>query len=203
MRNLIKKLSLYLFFLSIVATPIFAQQKVEMPKDEMEQKGFYIRAGAGIASGTASFSNLFDYSASGILITLRAGQRFSKRVGIHAAVSGLMGLTKNSNLSYKVDQFTLAGIGGGATFYYGKGYTYIIPEIMLNEISATINGSDGNSSLGVGFNLYGGHDINLGKDFGLGLMVFIHYSSLTYEFANPADVENVFYGFEVSLRFGK
>jgi len=113
---------------------------------------------------------------------------------------------KDDSQDYTIDKFNLTGLGGGFTLYFGKGYSYFIPEILVNEVSTSINDISGNSTTGLGVNLYAGHDISPGKSLGLGIMGFMHYSSLKLEFVNPTDppdLTNFYYGAEISLRFGK
>jgi len=182
------------------------QQTVELSEEQIHQKGFYVRAGVAPAFGYSDFVDFFEYSAYGFFFNVRPGYRFSKKLGMHAIISGMIAEGKDDNTNYNIDKFNLSGIGGGFTLYFGKGYSYIIPEILASQISTTINDVKGNSTIGVGVNLYGGHDISLGKDLGLGLMLFFHYSNVELEMLSPSEppgVENFYYGAEISLRFGK
>lgn len=196
-----------LFFVFIISgIQTLGQQTVDLPKDVLEQKGYYIRAGLAPAFGYSDFEDSFEFSAYGFFFNFRAGYRLSKKIGAHAIFSWMLAEGKTDDSFTTVDKFNMTGIGGGFTLYFGKGYSYFIPEIMLSNINTTINDVEWDSNPGLGINLYGGHDINFGKDLGLGLMVFLHYSTVDLELSGPDDllgVTNIYYGMEISLRFGK
>ncbi|MEA1897530.1 MAG: hypothetical protein U9N53_07685 [Bacteroidota bacterium] len=195
---------LFFVFLALGIQTI-AQQTVELSEEQFHQKGYYVRIGAAPTFGYSDFEDSFEYSEYGFFFNLRGGYRFSSKIGAHAIFSWMLAEGKTDNTAYDVDKFNMIGVGGGFTFYFGKGYSYIIPEIMANEISTTINDVDWTSTLGLGINLYAGHDINLGKGLGLGIMGFVHYSTVDLELSGNdlLGVTNFYYGAEISLRFGK
>lgn len=196
-----------LLFFIILAFGIQAmgQQTVELSEEQFHQRGYYFRVGVAPTFGYSEFENSFEYSEYGLFFNLRAGYRFSSKIGAHAILTGMLAEGKTDDTDYSVDKFTLAGVGGGFILYFGKGYSYIIPEIMATGISTTINDVEWDSNLGLGVNIYAGHDINFRKDLGLGIMGFLHYSTVDLELSSGdlLGVVNVYYGAEISLRFGK
>jgi hypothetical protein len=195
-----------LFFVFIISgIQTLGQQTVDLPEEQLQQKGYYVRAGVAPAFGNSDFED-FEYSSYGFFFNFRAGYRFSNKIGAHAIFSWMLAEGKTDDSFTTVDKFNLTGVGGGFTFYFGKGYSYLIPEIMLSNINTTIYDVEWDSNPGLGINLYGGHDINFGKDMGLGLMGFVYYSTVDLVLSGPDEllgVTNVYYGVEISLRFGK
>ena len=204
-----KKKSIFtglLFFVFLaLGMQVMGQQTVELSEEQVQQRGYYIRLGVAPAFGYSEFEDSFEYSEYGVFINFRPGYRFSKNIGMHAIITGMLAEGKTDDTDYSVDKFVLAGVGGGFTLYFGKGYSYIIPEIMANGLTTIINDVEWSSNLGLGINLYAGHDINLGKNLGLGIMGFLHYSTVDLELSGDdlLGVTNVYYGAELSLRFGK
>ncbi len=209
MKKIFSKTHLVIITLVFSAGLLYSQQSVDLPKAQLEQKGFYFRAGAAPAFGNTEIDgldNLSSFQSYGLFFNLRPGFRFSNNFGAHALISGSRMLVKQNNIDINLEDYIIASVGGGLMLFFGQGYSYFMPEVMATEVTALINNTSYSSEMGLGVNLSAGHDIILGKNFGLGIMMFIHFSTVKHEFLSvtvPGDISNFYWGTDLSLRFGK
>jgi len=75
-KNSIPKVLLIFVFLAF-GIKTMAQQTVELPEEQLQQKGYYIRLGVAPAFGTSDF-DFMEYSAYGFFLISAPGIDFHK-----------------------------------------------------------------------------------------------------------------------------
>jgi len=188
--------------LCIMPEATMAQRKVDLGEAEFSYAGFFVRANVGFGAGSAEWIDLGKNEGAGISLAGRAGYRFTKGIGLHGVVSSGIYTNSTSNDWDPVEKLNFTNIGGGPTFYFGKGYSYLILEVVYTKISIDDGFDAWTTSGGVGGTLATGYDFNVAKNFGIGLCAFVHVGSMK-DFDDYYDVINLFYGVEISFRVGK
>ncbi len=189
---------------SFTNSPVRAQKKVDLGGTTIEQSGMYFRLNLGFGSGSSTYGDVFKLSGGGLTFGGRIGYRASGKIGIHGLLSG-MSFTRitSDNIYYSADGLAFTSLGGGLSIYFGKGYSYFMPEIVYTMTGLTNGGNVGTTQGGFGFNLLGGYDFNIARKMGLGMNGIFHYGSMKDQGDNPPTVKNIYYGIEITLRFGK
>ena len=195
----------FVVLLSVVfALPpdLTAQRKVEIGEAEFSYAGLYVRGNIGYGAGNSEWIDLGKNNSSGITLAGRLGYRFTKGIGLHGVVSSAI-CTNNSSPDWDpLEKFSFTNFGGGPSFYFGKGYSYLFLEVVYTQISIDDGSSSWKTDGGIGGTILTGYDFNVAKNIGLGFSVFAHLGSMK-DFDEFYDVINLFYGVEVSIRYGK
>jgi len=208
MKKIVFVLIAFLFVFMISVSSTKGQKKVDLGEAEFSYAGIYVRANVGLGAGMAEWIEQGTSKGGGISVSGRLGYRFSKGIGLHAVVSSGIYTNITSEDWDPFEKLNFVNIGGGPTFFIGKGYSYIILEVVYTKLSIDDGyGFNWETSGGVGGTLATGYDFNIAKNFGLGLCIFGHVGSMKDDLdgwtTDPYSVINLFYGVEVSLRFGK
>ena len=194
-------LFLVIFVLPLDAT---AQRKVDLGEAEFSYAGLYVRGNVGFGAGTNEWIDYGKNNSVGVTLGGRLGYRFTKGLGLHGVVSTAI-CSKNTSSDWDpVEKFSFMNFGGGPSFYFGKGYSYLFLEVVYTQISINDGAYSWKTNGGIGGTIQTGYDFNVAKNLGLGISVFAHIGSMVdEELGEPIDVINLFYGVEVSIRYGR
>ncbi len=173
----------------------------------------------GIGRGNVTYKNadtdrdLFEFTGYITPVGVQFGSRVSKNLGIFVNFKlcnfPIPKLTNYSTFSMELADVSINTFGGGLAFYFGKGNNYFSPAILYSRTGYSFR-TPGDIYMptkgGLGLDLVVGSDKNLWGKMAFGIAFVLHISSMTdqksVQFGEPK-VFCVFYGFEMSLKFGK
>ncbi|MCD6202287.1 MAG: hypothetical protein J7K46_10830 [Bacteroidales bacterium] len=202
-----KKISIFLFFLLCLSFdyPAFSQQKVVLPELKEKQKGFFTRVNLGLATGKTNFGDYFNITGPTVPFSIQAGNQLNPRLALYLVFGMLINVQPKVSDGGYSDLVSVPQLGGGFSYYFGKGKTYLNADINYAVTSVSSDGSSGSTNGGFALNVGYGYDFNIVKRIDIGTNVFYHYSSMTDKpstFGEP-QVTNNFLGVCFSFRFGR
>lgn len=217
MKRTLLPILISVFLLTSNMSGAFAQQKVRLPQEYEEVKtGFFTRVLVGIGQGNVTFKNadndreLFEFTGYTIPLGVQFGSRITKNLGIYGNLKGYLfpkpEMVNYTTYSISADEVVISTFGGGLAFYFGKGNSYFSPAVLYSFTSSQTGSESGMTKGGLGLDLTLGSDKYISEKMAFGFAFVLHISSMTdqksTQFGEPK-VSNIFYGFEMSLKFGK
>jgi hypothetical protein len=200
-----KSLPLIILFLFLFSSffQALAQQKVDLPDLKQKQKGFYVRLNAGIATGKTNYKDNYDIRGFTIPFVFQLGYQTASAVSIYFNYDILFVLNPESDGAAISDLMTIPQVGGGLSFYFGKGKNYIFADGNLANTRLLEGGDVYSTDNGFALNVGWGYDHNIVRHMSIGGTIFYHYSSMKDKDAVQSPVNNNYLGMCLSLRFGK
>ncbi len=202
-----KKISTFLFFILCFSFvfPAFAQQKVVLPELKEKQKGFFTRVNLGIATGKTNFGDYFNITGPTVPFSIQGGTQINQNLALYLVFGMLVNVKPEVSGGGYSDLVSIPQLGGGFSYYFGKGKTYLFADINYAVTSVSTDGSSGSTNGGFAVNGGYGYDFNIISRIDMGANVFYHYSSMTDKpsaYGEP-QVTNNFLGVCFSFRFGR
>ncbi len=194
------------FFLAIFCSGAFqvlAQQKVELPDLKQKQKGIYARISTGIATGKTNYRDLFDIKGIPVPFIFQLGYQTGSNVGIYFNYDVLFIVNPETNGNAAADLMTVPQVGGGLSFYFGKGKNYIYADGNMTTTHLLTDGDVYATNPGFGLNIGWGYDHNLVRHMSIGGTIFYHYSTMKDKDSQESPLNNNYLGVCLSFRFGK
>ncbi len=202
-----KRISLFLlFFLTVSFSVVFqglAQQKVELPELKQKQKGIYARISTGIATGKTNYRDAYDIKGIPVPLIFQLGYQTGSSVAIYFNYDVMFIVNPETSGNSAADLMTVPQVGGGLSFYFGKGKNYIFADGNMASTRLLIDEEVYATNPGFGLNVGWGYDHNLVRHMSIGGTIFYHYSSMKDKDDLESPLTNNYLGVCLSFRFGK
>ena len=193
---------LFLFLIiMLIQQSSSAQQQVDVSQFEDSYKGGFFRVNVGITPGNISYTNEFSSeSVVPIYFDFGGGKRINKTFAPYFLVYGHVLIKETITLL----NFSQSGMSLGSNLYLRNPNGYIAPEIGLAMLMFDMNGgNESTDNLGAKFAFKWGRDFHIGGKMFFGTNIYLSYFLTTNSDDNTRKGNGFFYGFNLSVKYGK